>query len=283
MNNIILFATYWNEIDWIRPSLKQIEKLDPKEVIICDGCFDPRVTPVSSTDGTHEIIKEWVRKRKHARMMQPIRTNRLDAFVKLVYGNSKLPWYHRLYPIHLAVALLSLKKSIYRVNQALTFNKMIAMSKTWRIGDWLMNYDCDQFYSDDMIKKIIAYCNGEVEADLLTGKERSFFTGFDAYTEDYDKRVYNNMPHRIRKDMWIVPTREIVVEKPCMYKNYLSAVKSKPIGHYFHYKFKKDSKRYKQGYQLGDRKAPQVKNFTFKKIEKKDHPSIIRSCMEDFS
>ena len=41
MKNLVVFATYWNEIEWIRPSLAQIDRIDPMEIIICDGCFDP--------------------------------------------------------------------------------------------------------------------------------------------------------------------------------------------------------------------------------------------------
>ena len=60
MNNIVLFATYWNEIEWIKSSLDQILKIDPIEIIICDGNFDP-TTPNYSTDGTREIIEKFVK------------------------------------------------------------------------------------------------------------------------------------------------------------------------------------------------------------------------------
>ena len=49
MNNIILMATYWNEAEFVKASLEQIDKIDPIEVIICDGCFDPK-QPLNSTD-----------------------------------------------------------------------------------------------------------------------------------------------------------------------------------------------------------------------------------------
>ncbi|MFC1797873.1 hypothetical protein ACFLY2_01640 [Patescibacteria group bacterium] len=70
--NIIIFATYWNEIDWIESSLEQIEKINPIEVIICDGCFDD-TKENKSTDGTREIIEKWVSERDNARMISAIR------------------------------------------------------------------------------------------------------------------------------------------------------------------------------------------------------------------
>lgn len=57
--NIVLFATYWNEIEWIRASLAQIDAINPTELIICDGCFDP-LWPNYSTDGTREIIENML-------------------------------------------------------------------------------------------------------------------------------------------------------------------------------------------------------------------------------
>ena len=62
MSRLLLLATYWNEKDWIDLSLEQIDRIDPDEVIICDGCFDSR-RENRSTDGTREKIADFVRRR----------------------------------------------------------------------------------------------------------------------------------------------------------------------------------------------------------------------------
>ena len=129
--NIILLATYWDEIDWIKPSLEQIDKINPIEVIICDGCFDPKIKNPHSTDGTREIIAEWVAKHDNARLISPIRTNKTRAFLRLFSLHNKLSFKNYLFPSRLFSAIGGLRKSNYRINQALTFNMMISLSKHW--------------------------------------------------------------------------------------------------------------------------------------------------------
>lgn len=60
MKNITLLVTYWNEKEWVDVSLKQIKKINPKKIIICDGCFDSRKLN-KSTDGTREIVQDFIR------------------------------------------------------------------------------------------------------------------------------------------------------------------------------------------------------------------------------
>ena len=89
MRNLILFATYWNERQWIEASLAQIEAIDPMEVIICDGCFDDSKDN-KSTDGTREIIKDWVSKRgPSAKMVSATRLKRAEAPAALLKNISR--------------------------------------------------------------------------------------------------------------------------------------------------------------------------------------------------
>ena len=235
--------------------------------------------PNYSTDGTKEIIEEFVKKRPHAKMISASRVNRLEGFFKLFYGHNKLPKKHYFYPSRLTSALLGAKKNIYRVNQPITFNRMISLSKLWKTGTWFMNYDSDQFYSDEMIEKIKKYCNEDNDLGLLTGNELTFLENFEKYTTEYDKRTFNNMPHRIYDDTWIIPTRAIVREFPFIYKYYKDCVKTKHIGHYFHYKFKMSKTRFEDGYKLGNRKKPIISNYKFQDL-KIPHPKIIQKMIK---
>ena len=49
------------------------------------------------------------------------------------------------------VSLVSqFKTNIYRINQALTFAHMSKLSKKWKKDRWVMTYDADQFYSEEL-------------------------------------------------------------------------------------------------------------------------------------
>ncbi len=114
-NNIILLATYWNEIDWIKPSLEQIDKINPLEIIICDGCFDPN-QPNNSTDGTREIIKRFVAERDNAQMVSTLRLSKINTIISLLKGNSKSKSYNILKPSRWLTTLRSARKNVYRLN-----------------------------------------------------------------------------------------------------------------------------------------------------------------------
>ena len=283
-NNLIIFATYWNEKYWIRASLAQIEKINPVEVIICDGCFDPKV-PNYSTDGTRGIIKKFVSRHPNARMISALRPGFFHSAWLLLRGHRHLPWWTIFRPVRWKFLFKSLTLSSYRRNQAITFNYMISISSEWKPGIWFMTYDADQFYGDKMIEKIKEIVNDEESSfDLATGKEITFFGNFKQCTDSYEKRTYNNMPHRIYSDTLIQPTRGIIREtkskKGFLLKNlwskhlYIFFAKTTDAGIYFHYKFN-DPKRFDAGYQLGDRKKPDPRRCTTKKFSG-SHPEIIQ-------
>jgi hypothetical protein len=274
MNNLIVLATYWNETDWVRPSLAQIERIDPIEVIICDGCFDMEY-PAPSTDGTREVIREFVSDRENARMISPVRCESLKGAYELWKGHDHSSQLRRFFPARLRRAVLSTRKHHYRVNQALTFNRMISLSQFWEEGRWFMTYDCDQFYRDDTIENIQREVNGDSDAELLTADERTFFQGFRHYTDEYEERTYNNMPHRIRSDTMIFPTRAVTTEGLFRTRYYADVVTTKHVGTYHHYKFEFED-RFEEAYQVGNRKPPEVDMYEMKPFEG-DHPSVIRN------
>jgi hypothetical protein len=277
MNNLIVFATYWNEIDWIRPSLAQISRIDPMEVIICDGCFDMEY-PAPSTDGTREVIQEFVSNRENAQMTSPVRCDTLKGVYELWKGHAHSSRSRRLFPARLRRAGISFGKHHYRVNQALTFNRMISLSKFWEEGRWFMTYDCDQFYQDRTIENIQNEVNGDSDAELLTADERTFFHGFQRYTDQYEARKYNNMPHRIRPDTMIFPTRAVTVEGLFRTRYYADLVPTKHVGTYHHYKFEFEE-RFEEAYQVGNRQPPKVDQYEMKSFEGR-HPSVVRKHIE---
>lgn len=283
INNLIIFATYWNEIEWIETSLRQIEIINPVEIIICDGCFDAR-HPVHSTDGTKEVIEDFIKNRTNATMIAPVRTNRLRAFLKMLKGHGKGERKSVLTPARFKALLTVFFTDQYRLDQALTFQKMISLSKAWRPGNWFMTYDADQYYSDDIIdsfKKL----NNEEPADLITANERTFFLNFKSFTDQYEKRTFNNMPHKIKQTTNIMPTRDIVLEDFSFNSfklsgfmksdRYIYKVPSVNIGCYHHYKFRLDSKRTNMGYMVGDRQKPQITQYELVFFSG-SHPAIVQ-------
>ncbi|MEX0909946.1 MAG: hypothetical protein WDZ75_01495 [Candidatus Paceibacterota bacterium] len=276
--NLTIFATYWNEKDWIEASLAQIDALNPKEVWIVDGCFDTRFEN-RSTDGTREIIESWTNKHPNAHMISALRMSRTKGLWFLFgYG---LNWWN--WPLRVAMAMFYSRTNLYRINQACTFSQLIRVATYNKPSDWIMHCDADQFYPDEMIKKIKEILNNPTNEDeLITAKEMTFFHDFNHYTDEYEKRDYNNMPYRLNKRTIIVPTRDIVTEKypkPLVYgkdKN----IKKVSVGTYMHYKFRpNDKERLEAGYSVGDRKKPseEYNELTFNG----EHPSIIQNHFTD--
>lgn len=283
-NEIILLATYWNERQWIEPSLQQIRRIDPLEVIICDGCFDPN-RQNRSTDGTRQKITDFVSERDNARMISALRPWRPRGVLSIVRGHTHSSLRNLFTVSRLNTAYKSARTAAYRLNQALTFKKMISQSKMWKPGRWFMTYDADQFYSDEIIDKF-SLTNEETDFGILTAEERTFFTSFDRYTTGYEQRTYNNMPHKIYPDTMIQPTRDIVLEGSTRtdrsldsrwYKQrYIHHIDTNIIGTYNHYKIESlNPDRFKEGYELGDRERPNREQYKMQDYSE-DHPEVIR-------
>lgn len=283
--NIIIFATFWNEIDWIKYSLKQIELLNPKEIIICDGCFD-NSKKIHSTDGTYEYIKKWAKK-NNAKVISPIRTNKILSFYKIFKAHNKIKWYYMFSTTRIKTIIKTIISNQYRINQALTFQKMISLSKKWKENEWFMTYDSDQFYSDEIIEIISKKLNNvKKSTNLIGSQEFTFFKNFQNYQDNFDKRIYNNMPHKIQKNTNIIPTRDLVLENFNIFNirlekdKYNYTNKYQKISNFFHYKFKKDKKRLEEGYKLGDRGNLEIKNKENKNYKGK-HPKLIEKYFNE--
>jgi hypothetical protein len=271
VSNLIVLATYWNEIQWIRASLAQLDRIDPLEVIICDGCFDPS-RPNASTDGTSEIVRSYVAERRNARMISALRLSRLRHYR---FWLRRLP--HEasagLTPAKLRVAGRFHRFHPYRLNQMATFNYMISLAEHFKPGAWFMTYDCDQFYADSTLEAFQAV-NQDPPANMLTGKEYTFFDDFHHYSEDFETRDYNNMPHRIFSDTRFVPTRHPARVVGGRYKIYTEFETKRFVGLSYHYRIK-TADRLKAGYSLGDRKPP-APIRTITKPYRGDHPTIVK-------
>lgn len=270
--NPIVFAAYWNEIDWVVPSLEQLDLLQPIEAIICEGCFDPKF-PLHSTDGTLEIIQRYVSERSFAKLISPVRRSLWSSLIETWQGHSRISRAHRVLPARVRTALATFHRAAYRRNQALTFNSMISRSQQWAPGRWFMTYDADQFYSDPMLEAFVGHVDGP-EVSLLTGTELTFMDGFETYTLDYEKRTFNNMPHQVFASTIVIPTRRIVLEGPLERSLYVDKVETKSVGTYFHYRFRSPSREHLT-YAVGDRISPPRVRMQFHLFDR-EHPSLIR-------
>jgi len=285
-NGLIILTSYWNERYLIKPSLRQIEALNPCEIFICDGCFDPKVFPSQSTDGTREIIEKFVETHPNAHFISALRPGFFSSTWSLLRGHKHLPWWTIFRPVRWKFLLISFGKVAYRRNQAIAFNRMISLSQKWKPNVWFMTYDADHFYTDETIEKIKEITNSENNFDLITANELAFFISFEQYTDDHDKRGFANMPHKIYADTLIQPTKCMIRETKSgrfsffnyrkilakhLYINFASSIKG---GTYFHYKLN-PPERLKAGYQLGDRKAPNPSDYKMKQFKGK-HSRIIR-------
>lgn len=277
VSDIIIFATFWNEIEWIHTSLKQIDIINPRKVIICDGCFDSKYIN-RSTDGTYEVIKEWAKNKKNVQIISSIRKNKFSHIIDFILYKNPTTLFNSIIIKFIGLFYL-MKTNNYRLNQMATFQTMLTKYSRIQNQDWFMTYDCDQFYSDDIITSIKNISDYE-EFDLLTTKEFTFFQSFSLYTESYELRDYNNMPHRYIKGMRFLPTRHPSVIQNYRYVNFSDVTKKKHfVGNVFHYHVKTEE-RIKSGYSLGDRKPPSSDRMKTKKYYG-IHPKVVAELIKD--
>lgn len=273
MKNLIVFATYWNEADWIDASLDQILRIDPVEVIICDGNFDPRFENYS-TDGTRETIKQFVKENKNrVRMISAVRAPPYLGGLEFIKNAGRSE--ETIKPIRCYWGLRSqLITNPYRINQALTFARMMNLSNKWEIGRWVMSYDADQFYTDELID-FFSVANQKTDFDLITADELTFPYDFFGSTYQYEFRKWNNMPHKIKPNMAVYPTRHYMIEYRFSVKKYHAICKVAHGGTYHHYKFRKNTERLRAGYMLGDRNPPEGSRYSSIQAYRGPYPSVI--------
>lgn len=271
-NALTVFATYWNEKDWIDTSLAQIDRLNPQTVMVVDGCYDPRYKP-ESTDGTSDIIAQWADSRPHVTVIPAVRKSRLGNLWYL-FGH-RLTWLN--IPLRIFMAMYYARTNVYRLNQASTFTYMLRNCGA-QTGSWIMHNDSDQFYPDDVLQEIIATVNDPSDqSDLITADEITFVDDFSSCTTEYEKRNYNNLPYRLKKNTLIVPTRDVVTEmypRPKAYGKDTDLPK-KHLGTYHHYKFRPTTERDALTYNVGDRKKPDYSKFTIEQYTGL-YPQVIR-------
>lgn len=269
---IIVFATYWNEIKFIHASLEQLDAINPVEAIICDGCFDPS-RPNRSDDGTREVIEAFVAQRPHMRMIQALRLSPIQHLFH---------WFRRL--PHETTTCFSWAKlrmlptvvrcDLYRLNQMATFNHMLTISNVITPGRWFMTYDSDQFYEDSMID-LFRRIETQRRANIITANELTFFGDFYNYTPDYEKRDYNNMPHRIFSDTRFIPTRHPARIHTGRFLNCSDFEPDKMSGGFVYHYHLRGTQRELAGYDLGDRRPPDPTRTRTRRYEGR-HPSIIQ-------
>ncbi|CFW14609.1 hypothetical protein [Vibrio cholerae] len=274
MTKLVLLGTYWNEAEWIDSSLAQVTKIAPDLTILCDGCFDSSKDN-RSNDGTREKISQYCELNDNAIMFTAVRKSRLSAILFLFIFS-----FRRKFSVAALLLLLKhcLRTDRYRLNQAVTFCQMLekAISITGE-NIWFMTYDADQFYDDsyvsDIKNLIIKY--EKLQVGLLTAKERTFTQSFDCYTDRYESRTWNNLPHKYYSNTMIMPTRDIVILDVFSVSKYIDKVKSIALGDYFHYKFRTNKVRSEMTYQLGDRKPPSAERTKGDYPFNGKHPSVI--------
>lgn len=274
MAKLVLLGTYWNEAEWIDRSLAQIDSISPDLSILCDGCFDSEKENYS-TDGTRKKIEIYCNRNNGSYMFSAVRRSRFDSiFYLLKFGLKRRFSLALLY----ILAKHAIRTNKYRLNQAVTFCQMLELALD-KLGDdiWIMTYDADQFYDDSYVsdfKKVINSLNGS-NIGLLTAKEMTFNRSFECYTKNYEKRTWNNLPHKLYSNTMILPTRDIVRINQFSIKKYIDCVDEKKLGYYFHYKFRINKERDLMTYQLGDRKPPSSDRVNDEINFKGEHPKVI--------
>lgn len=267
---LTVLATFWNESYWLDACLKELDKIDPDYLVLCDGCFDPKEKSPHSTDGTREMLLDFTAAKNNSVVVNPVRHKRPAAILHVMRELGKL---HRVAPMkQLTKALIKgIRTEEYRINQALTFNLMLRMSPFASAGNWLMTYDADQFYCDKLIDAMQSLRPNE-KFDVLGSRELTFFEDLNSFTEDHEKRWFNNLPHKIYNETTILPTRGVArlnneaVRRADLgyFSSLIQGYQSEPrlVGNVYHYKhFNID--RAEAGYRVGDRKKPVLENYSF--------------------
>lgn len=274
-DKLTVIATYWNEIEWVEYSLRQIEMLDPDFVVLMDGNFDPSF-PISSSDGTRDKLLEFVANHENSIFWSVERLDYPRASVDYLFNlfNRPIAW---LYPWRFCSSFSWMwRLNIYRLNQCINFSKALLASPFSEPGNWLMTVDADQYYSDDFYN-IFSNCRDDRSIWLVSGNELTFLNDHKYFTRQHESRIYNNMPHRIFADTEFYPTRHLIRSSFFKYKLYNEFPDNiLDGGNYFHYKFREDAERLALGYRLGDRKPLDPRRFVDIREYLGPHPLVVR-------
>lgn len=198
--NLIIFATYWNDMDWLKASLEYIDYWKPDKLYLCEGCFDKKY-PARSTDGTYEYLKEW-------------RKNRDNVWI---VENPQLKDYFS--------------------NQVSVCNLILQLSKI-EAGDWILRIDCDHFMFKnhvDQYKKLMETTN----FDYPIHDVWNFWDDIKRYySKCNDNGLY--LPYKYTKGAAIIPVCHLAMGGKLYKDSGLKALKVKLPGfHYYGLRNKK--------------------------------------------
>jgi len=252
-SSLILFASFWNERQFLDVSLRQLEAIDPAEILLSDGCFDPAL-PKQSKDGTLETLQEFVAQRSNARLVPAVRATRLTHLAKLMFWLAKTTDVPRAFVFSLLSQFRT--TSLYRLNQAETFNSMLEKSEHLKPGSWVSTFDADEFFSRDAIAKLRSL-NGSADFDRGLTREVIVKRKGERTLIELTPNIRTwNTPHKVLSDIRFFPTRQIWRPEHGLSKNQpIGSSTDRFLGEFLHYKTR-GAERAAATYQVGDRRAP---------------------------
>lgn len=218
MGKLILLARYWNDMDFLEASLKQVEFWDADKVFISEGAWD-NCLPARSTDGTREFLEEYVISKDNWFLLNNIRAD-----------------------------------DNYRINQANTSNLAMIFAD-WKPDDWMLIVDVDQFYlKDDIIeiKRMIAEEGNDF--DFFTHQINNFFYDLNHYSVSFDT-TQSRLPSRLVEGSHWIQTNHLAVKgilyklSPQMRQRKLTKIQA------LHYEGLRSMDRLDLRYSVGDRKT----------------------------
>jgi len=228
---LTLIARYWNEVDWLEASLRQVELWNADKIFLCEGCWDAS-KPCHSTDDTLWRLYEWA---------EHYERQRRDSW---------------------GVAIVNVCRDFSnpRHNQAATSQWCMDAAQC-RPGDWIVIVDADLFLPESAIRmmrhdiannppwaryeiSIHHFCTPSLERaqlgvnrqPLVPYKVLPGATWIPTNHLALDGNQYELIPDR-------VPTRRLL---DCC-ANGLCAC---------HYEMQHDASRLTSRYSIGDRKTP---------------------------
>lgn len=215
---LVIFARYWNDMDWLAASLEHIEAWSPDAVVLSEGCWDSK-RPARSIDGTREHLEEYVKVPK--------------AFDVRLIDN--------------------LRDGEYRVNQANTCNKAMHIANV-RTGDYVMIVDCDFFYTKEAIRLVHAAMRTE-QYDFMALVQLNFWDSTKLHFPRY-ATTCPQVPQKIGANPTWIPTCELLNDGAQVSASPAKCASVVPIQ--FHYEGMRMSSRLVDKYGVADRKSPVV-------------------------
>lgn len=254
-NNLIVLAAFWNESQFVEAALGQLRAINPAEIIFSDGCFDPNFSK-NSNDGTLEALQDFVNVNSNAQLVSPIRRSRA------YHIGSLLRWmmasHTRLSKQNLRWLLSYRSVSLYRLNQAATFNMMLRKSKVLKPGSWVTTYDADEFFPQTAVTALGALSKSAIFDRVLTQEvilERT--EKGNSFRPSSLLRTWNT-PHKVLSELRFFPTRQLWRPEYGLSENQtMGSTTDYFLGPFIHYKTR-TPERATAAYLVGDREPPRL-------------------------